>query len=197
MNRTRSSFASTLGLAALLALGLAAGGAHASGGYGLTFGLYGHDATLGVDHVGYDGTGNPYTGDTKCSMKRPILCVAVDNSPRPNYSFAGDAFYQGWVLGHYATTPAIKGSLISSEADGDARCATAFGTGWKMSEWHDGAYVEGMDATHFGNTLGSLSAWPATPDGYGGSAQWGYGNIRSDTRYWVAINTTSGNCWNP
>jgi hypothetical protein len=183
---------------ALVALGLLAGGAQASNGFGFTFGKYSHDPVLGVDHVGYDGTGNPYTGDTKCKVKLPILCTNVDGSARPNYDVApGNEYYQGWVQGHFTTTLPVKGSLILSGADGDSRCAAAFGTGWRMAEFHDGAYVTGMDASNFGHTFGSLSDWPAGPYAFGGWTQWGYGDVRSDMRYWVNISDQPGNCWNP
>ena len=72
--------------------------AQASGGKGLTFGLYGHDPALGVDHVGFDGTGNPYSGDTICKLKRPILCVEVDGSARPPYAVPVETSFirAGW-----------------------------------------------------------------------------------------------------
>jgi hypothetical protein len=34
-------------------------------------------------------------------------------------------------------------------------------------------------------------------DGGGGWSWYAYGHVRTDTRYWVYINDTSGNCWNP
>ena len=165
--------------------------AHAAG-YGLfTYGNYGHDATLGVDHVGIDGTGNPYTGDTKCTAKRPILCLKVDNSPRPNYAVTpGQEFYQGWTLGHYTTTLPVKGSQIISSADGDNRCATAFGTGWRMAEFHDGGYVPGMDASNFGNTIGSLAAWPG-PSRASAATRHGAMATSAPTRATGSTSTTS------
>ena len=171
----------------------------ASGGKGFTYGLYGHDPALGIDHVGFDGTGNPYTGDTQCHVKRPILCVDVDGSARPNYVVAaGQEFYQGWVEGHYTTTLPIKGSQILSEADGDKKCAASFGPGWRMAEFHDSVYTAPMDAsTNWGTpSQNSVTPWQAG-NPHGGHTAGGYGNIRNDTRYWVAVNTTTGNCWNP
>jgi hypothetical protein len=91
----------------------------------------------------------------------------------------------------------VKGTTLTSEAAGDKICATDFGAGWRMAEWHDGAYVETMDnATWWGTpSMNPATPWPANQP-HGGSAQWGFGNIRSDTRYWVAINDNNGNCWN-
>jgi hypothetical protein len=191
-------FSSAPARCALIALALAATGAQASGGLGFTFGKYGHDSVLGIDHVGIDGVGNPYTGDTKCKVKLPILCTNVDGSPRPNYDVVpGQEFYQGWVQGHFTTTLPVKGTTITSEANGDSRCATAFGAGWRMAEFHDSVYVSGMDALNYGHTIGSNSDWPAGPYASGAWTQFGYGNVRSDMRFWVAINDQPGNCWNP
>jgi hypothetical protein len=193
------SFVSRIAGAALIAL-VAGSGAQAAGGYGYTWGVYSHDATLGVDHIGNNGTGNPTSGDTKCKIRLPILCVNVDNSPRPNYYVDvanGQEFYQGWAGGHYATTLPVKGNTITSAANGDSRCATSFGAGWRMAEFHDGAYVTGMDDHNFGNTIGSNSAWPAGPYAHGGWTAWGFGHVRSDMRSWVYINDQQGNCWNP
>jgi len=189
---------SRLACVALVAFGVTMPSADASGGLGFTYGVYSHDSILGVDHVGIDGTGNPYTGDTQCKRKRPILCVNVDGSPRPNYDVAdGQEFYQGWAQGHYTTTLPISGSLITSAANGDARCATSFGVGWRMAEFHDGVWVQGMNALNYGNTLGSLSAWPAGPYNGGGHTAWGYGHVRQDMRLWVNVNDQTANCWNP
>jgi hypothetical protein len=183
--------------AIVAALGLVMSSAHANGGFGFTNGVYSHDPILGVDHVGIDGTGNPYNGDTACTKKRPILCVNVDGSSRPNYDVApGQEFYQGWVQGHYTTTAPVRGSLITSEANGDARCAASFGSGWRMAEFHDGVWVTGMNAGDYGNTFGSLHAWPAPPYSTGGHTTWGFGHVRTDMRLWVAINDQLGNCWN-
>jgi hypothetical protein len=174
--------------------------AMASGGKGFTYGLYSHDPNLGIDHVGYDGTGDPYIGDTICKQKRPILCVDVDGSARPNYVVTpSQEFYQGWVEGHYTTTLPVRGTLLTSEAKGDSMCAAAFGTGWRMAEFHDSRYTAPMDAV---NNWGTASQNPPSPwvsftYPNGGWTAFGYGNIRNDTRYWVAVNSTTGNCWNP
>ena len=172
----------------------------ASGGKGLTFGFYSHDPALGVDNVGIAGTGNPYTGDTLCKLKLPILCVSVDGSARPNYdgSVGNGEFYNGWVEGHLQTTLPVKGKSLTSEATGDKYCAAAFGPGWRMAEFHDGAYTTPMNTT---TNWGTPSQNPVSPwqAGYphGGWTFWGFGNVNPNTRYWVAVNDQPGNCWNP
>ncbi len=173
----------------------------AAGGLGLTWGKYLHDATLGVDRVGIFGSGNPYVGDTSCSLKRPVLCVNVDGSPRPNYAIPPASgtpeFYSGWLEGHIATTKPVKGTTLTSAAAGDQQCVASFGAGWRMAEWHDGKYVLGMDATNYGNTINSLSPWISGGQAHGGHTFFAFGDVRSDTRYWVHINDQPGNCWNP
>jgi hypothetical protein len=176
----------------------------AAGGLGLTWGKYLHDPSLGIDRVGIFGTGNPYVGDTSCTVKLPVLCLNVDGSPRPNYAIPATGgggppeFYSGWVEGHIATTKPVKGTLLTSPAAGDQQCVVSFGTGWRMAEWHDGKYVLGMDATNFyGNTSNSSSTWASGVAVSGGTTFFAFGNVRTDKRFWVNINDQPGNCWNP
>jgi hypothetical protein len=179
---------------------MAATSAFAGGGKGFTYGLYSHDPNLGIDHVGYDGSGDPYTGDTICLQKRPILCVNVDGSARPNYVVTpGQEFYQGWVEGHYTTTVAVRGTTLTSEAAGDTKCATAFGAGWRMAEFHDSRYTAPMDAVNNWGTASENpgSPWVSNTHANGGWTSFGFGNINPATRYWVAVNDQPGNCWNP
>ena len=103
--------------------------------------------------------------------------------------------------GHYTTTLPVKGTTLTSQAAGDKQCAVAFGAGWRMAEWHDGAYDDGppqMDANTWWGTpaMNNLTPWPSGLP-HGGSTAWGFGNIRNDTRYWVAVRDQPGNCWNP
>ena len=120
--------------------------AFASGEKGCTYGLYAHDSNLGIYHVGFDGTGNPYVGDILCRLKRLVLCVNVDGSARPNYvATPNQEFYQGWIEGHYTTTPP-----------------------WVSNYNPEGAFTA-----------------------------FGFGNIRADVRYWVAVSDHPGSCWNP
>jgi hypothetical protein len=201
---SRAARHAAVGGAIGICLAAATAPALAAGGLGLTWGKYTHDASLGIDRVGIFGTGNPYVGDTACSVKLPVLCVNVDHSPRPNYAIppaggSGPAeFYSGWLEGHIATTRPIKGSTLTSAASGDQQCVASFGNGWRMAEWHDGKYVLGMDAANFwGNTSNSWSTWASGVAANGGHTFFAFGNVRSDKRYWVYINDQQGNCWNP
>jgi hypothetical protein len=83
-----------------------------------------------------DGTTNPYAGDTSIEEQLPMLCLNVDGSPVP----AGitTSPYQGWVEGKLQLTVPMTGTLLNSQDTADQICATAFGKGWRMAEFHDG-----------------------------------------------------------
>lgn len=193
-------------VAALGAIGVMASSlptaASAAGGLGYTWAKIRHESQFGIDVIG-SGTHDPFVGNRSCTARLPVLCVKLDGSPRPNYAI--DAVdqglpkegYRGWLEGHVSTSRPVKGSSLGSPADGDAACVSDLGPGWRMAEFHDGKFLRGMDETHLGNSIGSLSTWPVGPKGTGGFAFVGYGNVRTDKEYWVNINDTNGNCWNP
>lgn len=141
----------------------------ASGGRAMTWSKISHGVSSGVDEVGCTSC-NPYVGDTACTTALPILCLNVDGSPTPS-GLATD-FYNGWARGNIATTQAIPGTWLTSQAVADQYCVNYFGVGWRMAEFHDGGVSGGWN-------------WYA------------YGNVRSDTRYWVRISDQPANCWNP
>lgn len=204
--RTRTPQASCRGTAAataLCAIVIGVAGlplaASAVGGKGLTLGKYSHDPVLGIDHIGHNAIGNPEVGDTVCTAKRPVLCLREDDSARPPYDVVpGQEFYNGWIEGHFATTKPIAGTLLTSQAAGDAQCKKYLGPDWRMAEWHDPKLIHGMNATaHYYSAAYSTSPWPVGVKPTGGFTMRGYGNVRDDTRYWAAVNNTNGNCWNP
>lgn len=184
----------------LCALALSALGATLSSsalalnGKGLTYGVYTHDAVLGIDRVGIFGTGNPYVGDTVCKKKLPVLCIKVDGSARPGYTPTGNGpFYEGWVEGHLQATLPTKGTTLTSLAAADQICVNSFGPGWRMAEFHDGKFVAGMNATNFCNSQGCGTPW--TGGQPGGHSMWGYGQLDPTKRHWTHINNQPGNCW--
>jgi hypothetical protein len=68
----------------------------------------------------------------------------------------------------------VRGDAFARRSDADAYCAAAFGQGWRVAEHHDGATSDGS---------------------HGG---WGFvasGRIHDASRFWVAINDISANCW--
>ena len=129
----------------------------------------------GVVHVGSDGVTNPYNGDTAASASLPVLCLRVDNAGTP--SNVSPDFYNGWARGPVALTPAVAGSTLTSPAAADSLCASHFGAGWRMAEFHDGRYGPNLEYS-------------------GGWSFWGFGNIPVGTRFWTHINDQPANPWN-
>lgn len=129
----------------------------------------------GVVHVGADSRTNVYAGDTPATASLPVLCLLVNNSPVP----AGITpnFYNGWARGSVRLTPSVQGMQLTSRAVADGICATNFGTGWRMAEFHDGRY---------GTNLSSSGGWTF----------WAYGTLPLGTRFWTAINDQPANPWN-
>ncbi len=126
-------------------------------------------------HVGADGQTNPYSGDTPASTSLPVLCLLVDNSPVPP-GITPD-FYNGWARGQVRETAAVQGATLTSRAVADAFCATSFGAGWRMAEFHDGRYGPGLAFS-------------------GGWSFWAHGSPFFLTgRVWVAINDQPANPW--
>jgi hypothetical protein len=124
-----------------------------------------------------------YVGDTVCSRKRPLLCLSPDGRERPDgiaTPASGGAmeagFYSGWSGGRVALTRAVRGNRFARRTDADAYCAATFGGGWRVAEHHDGVTVDGR---------------------HGG---WGFvaiGRVADTSRFWVAIDDTRANCWDP
>ncbi len=126
---------------------------------------------------GADSFTNPYSGDTPPSASLPVLCLLVDNRPTP--SGLTPDFYTGWSKGIVALSPPVSGSQLTSRARADGICASAFGAGWRMGEFHDGWYGPNLSQS------GGWSFW-----GIGGAFPFNPG------RFWVAINDQAANPWN-
>jgi YVTN family beta-propeller protein len=138
----------------------------------MTWAKIDHDNTWGIDRVNCTSSTmacNPYTGDTSCSNSLPVLCVSPQGLPRPPYTPDPSLFYDGWVGGSLALTAPVLGTSLTSQATADALCATTFGSGWRMAEFHDGGGGWGFRA--YGNI----------PDG--------------GSRFWVRISDQPANCW--
>lgn len=166
---------------------------HAAEGFGMTWGNNTNAST--VDGIVFvtchgmprteNGSCNPYTGDTACSVQLPLLCLKVDGRPRPDglivpptgaAAAMPSRFYAGWAAGLVAATAPIVGFDLQSVEAADAVCRTQFGSGWRMAEFHDGRIDE----------AGNRGGW----------AWYANGTLDTSTRYWVRINDTAGNCWN-
>jgi hypothetical protein len=123
----------------------------------------------------HEGSCNPYRGDTVCSAALPLLCVAPNavktrHVEAPSASQVATLDYKA-IDARIAVTKPVVGASLESQAAGDAVCASTHGEDWRMAQFHD-AGGWGL-AAH----ADAKAAFPAT-------------------RYWVAINDQSANCWN-
>ncbi|TDR48507.1 hypothetical protein DFR29_101127 [Tahibacter aquaticus] len=182
-------------LAVLLSF-LPAIAAQAQEARGMSWGSSSNDATgSGVVFVGCHGLPrsaqggcDAYQGDTDCRLALPLLCISVDGRPRPGglitagkgHAMPAD-FYAGWAAGEVRAGWRVAGLRLRSRAAADALCATQFGNGWRLAEFHDGVR-EG-------------SGENGVPASHGGWAFYANGALAQDTRYWVANFDTAANCW--
>jgi hypothetical protein len=172
--------------------------------WGLTWGKVSEDKRRRTVLVSCHGLPRPeggdcdaYMGDTPCGTQLPVLCLKRDGAPRPNYAVVGRhqamprEYYQGWAGGKVALTHPVPGFELGSRAAADALCAAELGEGYRMAEFHDGRYVEGMShKAYHGKT------WPPEAELHsGGWAFHAYGSVAGRTRFWVRISDQPANCW--
>ncbi|GIG89943.1 S8 family peptidase [Plantactinospora endophytica] len=134
--------------------------------------------------VGSDEQTNPYQGDTPASATLPILCLAQWDAPIPA-GITPDQ-YNGWSGGSMALTAPVSGTRLTSPAEADWICASTFGGGWKMAEFHDGYYFLRRPFPGPIPPLRLRSGWNL----------WGHGTLPTNTRFWAHINDQAGNPWN-
>lgn len=135
------------------------------------------NAQTGTITIGCGSTGpNPcdaINGDTVCTQLLPLLCIykPAPPLPLPTTGVSNADPNNQWSGGVVATTPPHVGTFLNITA-ANSYCATQFGTGWRVAEFHDGA---GWNFQAYGGTVSA----PAVPS----------------TRFWVYINDQSANCW--
>ncbi|MFJ9949343.1 hypothetical protein [Kitasatospora sp. NPDC091207] len=178
MTRTKRLAAAAASVAVAALIPLTAAPAHAATGpathNGLTWQIIANGPEDTVE-VGGGTVGDAYYGDTPASATLPVLCLTVDGSPAPAGISIG--FYNGWAQGTLAVSRPVKGTRLNSRAAADSVCQSTFGIGWRQAEFHDG---------HYGPDLAQSGGWNF----------WGYGNLPTNTRFWVAINDQPANPWN-
>ena len=138
----------------------------------------------------------PYTGDTWCWRKKPILCIRKRWYARPPYDVPNPAsvhdFYNGWSGGIARVTTPVRGCFIFSKMHADFICRIHFGLGWRMASFHDGFYMDSMDGSYL-----SGGSWSWSSVNQGGWNFWAYSNIGTTKikKYWTYIRDQPGNCW--
>ena len=134
-----------------------------------------HKQVNGMVMVGSDGKTNPFTGDTSCAERLPVLCIRVDGYTPP-VNFAGNNFNDRWSAGTVGRSFPVPGTALTTRESANAVCSEAFGGGWRMATFHDGSLGTGQ---------------------YNGWYLWAYGGLNTGQRFWIAINDQPANPWNP
>jgi hypothetical protein len=154
----------------------------------MTWALLGSVAPPGSGHAyalpGSDGFTNSYQGDTYTNQSLPVLCISKNGIPHPGtsvigppYETPGGAWRRTWSSSTLALSPPIAGTSLTSRTTANAFCASMFGSGYRMAEFHDGdAYL--------------WSGWDLWGEARGNNLAPFYG-----TRFWVAINDQNTNPW--
>jgi hypothetical protein len=150
---------------------------------GMTWVHSASNAQTGTITVGCRPTGSsacdPIHGDTLCTELRPLLCIY---KPAPPFQVPAGVNnsdqYNRWSGGVVATTQPVAGSTFAHISatpgtDANSYCATQFGPGWRVAEFHDGW---GWNFQAYGGTVSA----PTVPS----------------TRFWVHVNDQrDANCW--
>ncbi|GAA5437997.1 hypothetical protein [Deinococcus aquaticus] len=125
-------------------------------------------------NVGNHSATNAYLGDTPETAVLPMLCILPGTLPVP----AGITpdFYHGWSKSQVRLTTPVSGSVMNSQILADGICATQFGQGWRMGEFHDGS--------------GGHSFWAVAGDPSVFAA------FKLGTKFWTFINDQNANVWN-
>jgi hypothetical protein len=130
---------------------------------GMTWSVSAKEWGRDVTKLASDVHTNPYNGDTPCDRSLPVTCLLRNGQPLPP---GLDPSPGGWTGGSVALTSPVRGATLSSRAAADALCASQFGPGWRMGEFHDGS---------------------------GGWSWWANGDPQ---RMWVSISDQPANPWN-
>jgi hypothetical protein len=165
-------------LAKIFAAGSAGKCKQTAGTKGMTWLHAVSNAQTGTITVGCSNC-DAYHGDTACTQQLPLLCIYKPTPPFPLPPGVSNADqYSRWSGSVVATTAPIAGNTfahISAPVPGSANayCATQFGAGWRVAEFHDGW---GWNFQAYGSTVSA----PNVPS----------------TRFWVHINDQpAANCW--
>jgi len=128
--------------------------------------------------VGYDNASDGYHGDTMTQAALPVLCLRASGLadpgglPPPAETPFGSLRSQ-WSGAEIALTEPMAGQALTSRGVADAHCASRFGAGWRMAEFHDGGPGSGYDFWAYA-VAGDFDA----------------------SRFWVSISDQPANPWN-
>jgi hypothetical protein len=130
-------------------------------------------AAVGCSGQGASTACDAYHGDQMCTVKHPVLCSKRMGLPAPLADANNPSSYPThWSGNVIATTPAVAPASdgLTTLAAVNQYCATQFGPGWEVAEFHDG-----------NNEGWSIRA---------------YGSVgQPKARFWVHIKNQPANCW--
>jgi len=102
-----------------------------------------------------------------------------------------DAYYQGWSGSFIFATKPRRASDFIYDSDVSLYCATQFGPGYKVYEWHEAYWINNMTSANFCNNTWNWAL--ATTGGWNVRA---YAYLDACTRFWIHINDQpNGTCW--
>jgi hypothetical protein len=146
--------------------------------------------------VGTDNISNPDIGDTSTNQSHGLLCIKKASLPQPigvptpnPTGVSTDLWSEGYIF----VVPNIQGNLLTSRIVADNRCrnygiskyGAAFGSGFKMAEFHDGGQSGTIKPTSFwGDATFVASSNVVNPNFPG-----------FNDRLWVSINDRNSNPW--
>jgi len=153
-------------------------GVDGQGAGGASTGAPGTAGSGGYVLVGVDAQSEPYGGDTPTSTALPVLCLRPSGLPDPGhlsttYRTPGGSQRRRWSGSEVALTEPIAGWSLTSREVADQQCASRFGAGWRMAEFHDG-----------GGRGAGFDFWALATQG-----------DFETTRFWVAISDQNANPW--
>lgn len=98
---------------------------------------------------------NPYAGDRSCSSSLPFLCHIDRNlaAPHSDTAWTSNDATRAWTGGEVAASPPVAGDRFKTIAQADAYCASQFGAGWRVAEWHMGGSGWNLTARSGGRTF--------------------------------------------
>ena len=119
--------------------------------------------------VGGHSNMDVYRGDTPCDGEYPVLCINMIDLSLPQGLARKVDEIHGWTGGEIRVTEPVSGFDLTSVRVADRMCADAFSASWRMAEFHDGG------------------------DGWN---WWAYGEVPTDSRFWIWHNGEAVNPWN-
>ena len=155
--------------------------------------ISGSSSSSGAAKVGCRSC-NPFSGDTYCYNKKPVLCVkptkittenkigSVDKSESAKKTVSFD-YYDSYAEVEMRVSSPVRGCYLRSRKYADGLCKAEFGEAWKMADFDEGKWTD-----EEGRILNGGFA-------FSGSVAEGDLLEKYKGRFWVAAEGIKANCW--